>query len=163
LPRPEVLIAVERRRSHPIVERKRMRVADAQAPLLGRIHEENAAERPERLAAERLFRLLIENDDRLARFGELSRCDQAGQTGPHDDHVGIVSHRFAPYAIITLKLPDPTGRRAPAAADSGAPAVTDRNQNMPRCSLMTHKGHPRHRRQPKSPGRCRGFSKVAAF
>ena len=92
-------MAVERRRSHPIVERERLRVADAQAPLLGRIDEENAAERPERLTAERLLGLLIENDDPLARFRQFRCRDQAGQTGPHDDYVGIVSHRFAPYAI----------------------------------------------------------------
>ena len=73
-----------------------MRIADAQAPLLGRIDEEQAAERPERLAAERLLRLLVDDDDLLARLGQFRRGDQPGQPGADDDHVRIVSHFCSP-------------------------------------------------------------------
>ena len=52
LPRPEILVAVERRGSHPVVERERMRVVDAHAPLLGRVDEKEPTERPERLTAQ---------------------------------------------------------------------------------------------------------------
>jgi hypothetical protein len=37
-------------------------------PLLGRVDEENAAERPKRLTAQRLRGLLVEDDDLLARL-----------------------------------------------------------------------------------------------
>ena len=79
LPRPEILFAIERGRAHPVLERQRVRVANAQASLLGRVDQENAAERPESLAAQRLLGLLIEHDDLLARVDQLGRGDEAGE------------------------------------------------------------------------------------
>src|SRR3712207_9310424 len=58
--RPEVLVAVEGRRAHPVLQREVVRVAHPQAPLLGRADQEQAAERPERLAAERGLGLLVD-------------------------------------------------------------------------------------------------------
>src|SRR3954469_12425641 len=57
-PRPAVLLAVEAGRTQPVRERELGRVADAQPPLLRRIDEEQTAERPERLPAQRRLRLL---------------------------------------------------------------------------------------------------------
>ena len=51
-PRPLVLGPVERRGAEPVLEGERVRVLDAEAPLLRAVDEEEAAERPERLAAE---------------------------------------------------------------------------------------------------------------
>ena len=88
--RPVILIAVEAGRAEPILQRKVARVAHAHAALLGRVDEEQPAERPEGLAAERAFRLLIENDDLPARVGQLSRGDQTRKPGA--DHNGVCVH-----------------------------------------------------------------------
>src|SRR5262245_11711500 len=56
----EVLLAVEAGRAQPVLQGQIVAVADAHPPLLGRADEEQPAERPERLPAERLLRLLIE-------------------------------------------------------------------------------------------------------
>ena len=90
--RPEILVAVEAGRAHPVLQRQRMGVADAQPPLLGRIDQKNAAERPERLAAERLLGLLIEHDDLLAGVDQFGRGDQPGEAGADDDRVRVISH-----------------------------------------------------------------------
>ena len=55
----------------------------------GEVDEEEAAERPERLTAERRFRLLVDDDDAPAGVGELGGRDEAGEAGAHDDHVGV--------------------------------------------------------------------------
>ena len=60
LPRPEVLVAVEAGRAQPVLPGELVRVVDPQPALLGAVDEEQAAERPERLAAERGLRLLVE-------------------------------------------------------------------------------------------------------
>ena len=73
-----------------------MRIADAHAPLFGRIDEEEAAERPERLAAERLLRLLVDNDGLLAGLGQFGRGDEPGKAGADNDHIRIVSHFLLP-------------------------------------------------------------------
>ena len=67
LARPEILVAIEGGRPHPVFERQRMQVADAHAPLLGRVDEEQAAQRPKCLTAKRLFGLLIDDDDLPSR------------------------------------------------------------------------------------------------
>ena len=56
---------VELRRAEPVLPGKRKAVANLQAALLGRIHHEEPAKRPEGLPAERIFAFLVE-DDRLA-------------------------------------------------------------------------------------------------
>ena len=69
-----------------------MGIAHAQAPLLGRIDEEQATERPECLSAEALLSLLLDDDDALAGFRDLRRGDEAGKPGADHDHVGIEPH-----------------------------------------------------------------------
>ena len=49
---PLVLGPVELRGAEPVLHRQLAAVADAQAALLGAVDEEQAAERPERLAAD---------------------------------------------------------------------------------------------------------------
>src|SRR5579863_204315 len=68
-PRPKILVAVKARCPHPVFERQVVRIADAHPPLFGRIDKEQAAEGPERLPAERLLRLLVEDDDFSFRLG----------------------------------------------------------------------------------------------
>src|SRR5690606_35854092 len=55
LARPEILRPVEASRSHPVLQGEFAAVADAHAPLLGAVDEEQAAERPESLPAEGVF------------------------------------------------------------------------------------------------------------
>ena len=69
-----------------------MGIVDAHAPLFGRIDQKNPAERPERLAAKRLLRLLIENDDLLLRVDQFRRGDQPGKSGTDDNYVRVKSH-----------------------------------------------------------------------
>ena len=88
--RPVILVAVEAGRAEPVLQREVAAVAHAHAALLGGVDEEQSAERPERLAAERAFRLLIENDDLAARVGELGRRDQTRKPGA--DHNGVCVH-----------------------------------------------------------------------
>ena len=66
LPGPEVLpLAIEPRRPHPVLQRELVRVLDPHPPLLGAVDEEQPRERPERLAAEVVAVLLLD-DQRLA-------------------------------------------------------------------------------------------------
>src|SRR4051812_43154820 len=92
--RPVVLLAVELRAAEPVLQRELTRVADAHAPLLGAVDEEQPAEGPERLATEALLGLLVEQDHSLAGIGELGCGDQAGEPGSDDDGIGFqhVSH-----------------------------------------------------------------------
>ena len=70
-----------------------MRVADAQPPLLGAVDQEQPAERPERLAAERRLGLLVDQDDAPAGVGQLGGGDQPGQPAADDDRVVGVGAR----------------------------------------------------------------------
>ena len=87
--RPVVLRPVEAGGAHPVLQRQVVAVADAQAALLGRIHEHEAAERPERLAAEDLLGLLVEEDDALAGVDQLSSRHEAGEPAADHDRIGI--------------------------------------------------------------------------
>jgi hypothetical protein len=75
-----------------------VRVANTHAPLLGRVDQENAAERPECLTAERLLGLLIDNDDFPAGIDQFGGGYQAGESGSNDDRVGVVTHARASSA-----------------------------------------------------------------
>ena len=86
--RPLVLGPVEAGRAEPVLPRELARVPDPQPPLLGAVDEEEAAERPERLAAERLLRLLVDEDHALPGGGELGGRDEAGEARADDDGVG---------------------------------------------------------------------------
>src|SRR5215467_9699944 len=62
---PKILLAVETGRPQPVLQRQVIGIANAHAPLLGAVDEEEATEGPEGLTAEGLLTLLIEHDDAL--------------------------------------------------------------------------------------------------
>jgi hypothetical protein len=88
-PRPQVLVAVELGAAGPVLERQVDRVLDAHASLLGRVDEEQAAERPEGLAAQTLLSLLVDQDDSAPRLDQLRGGHEPGQTSTDDDHISI--------------------------------------------------------------------------
>ena len=76
-PRPVILVAVEAGRPHPVLQREVETVLDAEPALFGAVDQEQAAERPERLAAEALFALLVDHDDAFAGVGDFGCRDEA--------------------------------------------------------------------------------------
>ena len=88
-PRPVVALAVELGAAHPVLEGQLVGVLDAHPALLGGVDQEETAERPERLAAEALLRLLVEQQHLLAGVGELGGGSQAGEAGSDDDDVCV--------------------------------------------------------------------------
>jgi len=94
--RPKILIAVEARRSHPVLQRQIVAVLDAEPALFGAIDQKQPAERPERLPAEALLALLIDHDDAFAGVGNFRRGNEAREAPADHDYVCIISHRVAP-------------------------------------------------------------------
>jgi len=88
-PRPGVLGAVEAGGAQPVLEGQLGRVLDADPALLGAVDEEQSAEGPEGLPAERGLGLLVEEDHAPAGVGQLGRGDEPGQAGADDDGVGV--------------------------------------------------------------------------
>ena len=83
----------------PVGQRELGGVLDAQAPLLGGVHQEQAAERPERLAAEDRRVLGVEQGHVLAGGEQLGGGDEPGQARA-DDNDGV-GHGSSPYAVWT--------------------------------------------------------------
>ena len=132
--------AVEGGGAQPVLERQVVRIADAHAPLLGRIDEEEPAERPERLTAERLLRLLVDEDDPLAGLGQLGGGDQPGKAGADNDHIRVVSH--ASPSPIRNSQPEPsrptegqTADHCPNALLSIVGCPTERNKYRARTQI----------------------------
>ena len=90
--RPEILVAVEAGRTHPVLQREIETVLDAEPALFGAVDQEQPAERPEGLAAKALFAFLVDHDDALAGVGDFGRGDKACQSAADHDYVCIVSH-----------------------------------------------------------------------
>ena len=86
---PEVLRAIEARGALPVLPGQVIGVAHAHPALLGRVHQEDAAERPERLAAERRLGLLVDEHHALAGVDQLGGGDEPGEAGADDDRVGV--------------------------------------------------------------------------
>jgi hypothetical protein len=107
LARPEVLLAVEGRGAQPVLAGELERVLDAHAALLGGVDEEQATERPERLAAEIGRGFLLEDDHALAGVDEFARGHETGEAcTDHDDvevglfaHSCLLRHASAQYAV----------------------------------------------------------------
>jgi hypothetical protein len=93
-PRPRVLGAVELGAAHPVLLGELAGVLDAHAPLLGGVDEEQATEAPERLPAEVLLALLVEQQHAATTVGGLRRGDETGQAGSDDDDVGVHACSF---------------------------------------------------------------------
>ncbi|MGY3463971.1 hypothetical protein ACVW0I_000842 [Bradyrhizobium sp. LM6.11] len=95
LARPEILVAVEAGGAKPVLHRKLVGILDAEPALLRRIDQKQSAERPERLAAERLLALLVDHDHTLARIGDLGCGHEARQSCADDDDVCLFSQVFS--------------------------------------------------------------------
>jgi hypothetical protein len=99
LPRPPILLAIEARRRHPVGRRQIPRIADAEPPLFGCVHHEQAAERPERLAAEALLAFLVEKEHTASGIGRFDRSHESRESGANDDDISV-------HGIATLpRLP----------------------------------------------------------
>ena len=70
----------------------------------GEVDQKDAAERPERLAAERLFWLLIDNDDLFLCVDQFRRGNEPGKSGTDDNYVRVKGHRPASPGGISLPL-----------------------------------------------------------
>ena len=103
LPRPEILVAVEARRAHPVLQRELVIVLDAEPALFGAVDQKQSAERPERLAAEALLALLVDHDDALAGVGDFGRGDEARKAAADHDYISIIGHRKVPRVLLGLK------------------------------------------------------------
>ena len=88
-PAPVILRAIEARAAGPVESREFERVADAEPSLLRRVHQEQSAQRPEGLPAERGFRLLLDDDHAAAGIGKLGGCREAREARSDHDGVGI--------------------------------------------------------------------------
>ncbi len=97
-PRPEVFVAVEAGRAHPVLMGQLVTVFDSKPALLRRIDQEQSAERPERLAAKTLLALLVDHHDAPAGCRELGRRDEAGKAGADHDDVNFFCHRVSPVS-----------------------------------------------------------------
>jgi hypothetical protein len=91
---PDVFVVepVEGCAALPVVPRQLEGVLHAEAALFGTVHQEDAAERPESLAAEVGTVLLVEHRNLLASPGELVGGDQSGKSCANDDDVCV--HRW---------------------------------------------------------------------
>ncbi|CQD23828.1 hypothetical protein BN970_06161 [Mycolicibacterium conceptionense] len=84
-----VLRPVETRGSQPVLQRQFLTVADTEPALFGTVDEEEPAERPECLPTEVGRVLLVEDQHAVAPFDQFARCDQPGETRPHDNDIGV--------------------------------------------------------------------------
>lgn len=80
---------VEAGRALPVLPRQLTGVLDPHQPLLGRVDQEQPAERPERLPAQIGLRLLVEEQHLAPGVHEFRRRDQPGQPAADDDHIGV--------------------------------------------------------------------------
>ena len=115
LARPVVLGPVELRRAHPVLQRQLAAVADLQPALLGTVDEEQAAERPEGLPAERVLALLIEQDDAFSGIAKFRGSNQPRQPAAHHDHIGILGHARSPRRFAASLVEAGPGFKAPRA------------------------------------------------
>src|SRR5262249_18547142 len=108
--RPVIFGAIEPGRAHPVFERQIVGVANAQPALLGGVDQEQAAERPERLATQALLWLLVEDDRALAGVGDLGCGNQAGKACADDNDIcvqGWSAHRrllYVRYVSYQLRI-----------------------------------------------------------
>jgi hypothetical protein len=93
---PVVLLPIETGRAEPVLPGESERIPDPQAALLGRIDQEESAEGPVRLTAQRGPRLLLDDDDLAAGIGQLGGGDEAGKACADDDHIRIERHASSP-------------------------------------------------------------------
>ena len=88
-PWPIVFLAVEAGGAKPVLPREVVGVANPHSPLLRRVHEEEPAERPERLPTEVVTWFLIKDDDPPARGYELTCGGEPCESGADYDRICI--------------------------------------------------------------------------
>ncbi len=81
------------------MQREVKTVLDAEPALFGAIDQKQPAERPEGLAAETLFALLIDHDDAFTGVSNFGRGDETCETAADHDYVRIISHIASPPAF----------------------------------------------------------------
>lgn len=81
-----VLLTVEGGAAEPVLHGEGARVADAHAALLGRVDDEDAAERPKGLAAQVVLVLLIQQHDGHVALRQLEGGHEAGEACADDEH-----------------------------------------------------------------------------
>ncbi|CAM5478386.1 hypothetical protein SFUMM280S_10952 [Streptomyces fumanus] len=114
--RPGVLVVrpVEGSAAPPVAPGQLEGVLDAHPALLRRVHEEQAAERPERLPAEVGGVLLVDQRDPAAPGGQFVRGDQSRETRSDDDDVGV--HGDRPFLVWCCVVVGRAARRRLIAA-----------------------------------------------
>jgi hypothetical protein len=85
---PVVLFTIKRRRPQPVLQRKFVAVANAQAALLRAVDEKQAAERPEGLPTQVGAVLLVHDQHPQAAIHQFAGGDQARQARSDNDGVG---------------------------------------------------------------------------
>src|SRR5262249_18185403 len=100
---PEIFLAIEAGRAHPVLQSEVVGVLDAKAALFRRINQKKSAERPERLASEALLAFLVQQNDALAGVGDLGGRHQPRQTAADPNYGCIISHRFLPRVLDRMK------------------------------------------------------------
>ena len=85
---PMILGPIESSGACPVFAGAVDRIPDTQSALLGRIHQEQPAERPVSLPAEALLWFLVDDDDALSSRGDLRCGYEPRKASPNDDRVG---------------------------------------------------------------------------
>ena len=115
-PRPEILVAIETRRPHPVLQSEVKTVLDAEPALFGAVDQKQSAERPERLAAEALFAFLVDHDDAFSGVGDFCCGDEAREAAADHNYVRIFSHSVSPNSQNDRSL-----RRLPRSTANASP------------------------------------------
>lgn len=84
-----VLDPVEPGRAHPVLVGEVEGIAHAEAALLGGVHQEQPAQRPECLPSEVLLGLLVDDDHPLAGIRQFGGGHEPGEAGPDNDRIRI--------------------------------------------------------------------------
>src|SRR5690606_33503805 len=87
-------------------------VPHAEAPLAGRVDEEDSAEGPICLAAEIRLALLVDEHDPASRREQLARRDESGEPAADDD--GVRVHRALSSATPSSRMPLSVSRAYPS-------------------------------------------------
>lgn len=99
-----ILVAVEAGGAEPVLQCEVEGILDAEPALLRRVDQEQSAERPERLTADRLLAFLIDDDHALAGIGNLGCGNQPRQPRADDDDVRLLSHLSSTPVIIRIEV-----------------------------------------------------------
>ena len=91
-----VVVAVEARGAHPVLQCEIVGILDAEPALFGKVHQEESAERPKGLSAKALLAFLVDDDDALAGICDLRRRDQPRQSTADHDYVCDPQSSFPP-------------------------------------------------------------------